>query len=241
VSEERHEQKLARWMREGKRSPELLSAATVIPVRDGSRGLEALMLRRNSKIAFGGMWVFPGGRVDPLDCDPDCPDDELTTARRAAIREAREETGLVLGPEALLPYSHWTPPPVAPRRYLTWFFLAPAPGDAVVVVDGGEIREHQWIRPAEALDRQRAGEIELAPPTWVTLHELSRPRTVAECLTLVRAREPERFETRIAVGPEGPTALWHGDAGYASGDASAAGARHRLRMRAGGWSYERST
>jgi len=239
VTEERHEQQLARWARDGERSPEPLPAATVIPIRDGIQGLEALMLRRNSKIAFGGMWVFPGGRVDAADCDPARPGDELATARRAAVREAREETGLVFGPEALLPYSHWTPPPVAPRRYLTWFFLAPAPGGAVVV-DGGEIREHRWIRPSEALERQRAGEIELAPPTWVTLYELLRPRTVAECLTAVRTREPERFETRIAVGPDGPTALWHGDAGYESGDANAAGTRHRLRMRVGGWSYERT-
>jgi len=226
-------------MKEGKRSPEPLPAATVIPVRDAEAGLEALMLRRNSKIAFGGMWVFPGGRIDPGDCDPAHPEDELATACRAAVREALEETGLAFRPEVLLPYSHWTPPAVAPRRYLTWFFLAPAPA-GTVVVDGGEIREHLWIRPAAALERQRAGEIELAPPTWVTLHELSQQQTVAECLTVVRSREPERFETRIAVGPEGPTALWHGDAGYANGDANAAGARHRLRMRADGWSYERT-
>jgi 8-oxo-dGTP pyrophosphatase MutT (NUDIX family) len=209
VTEERHEEKLARWMKHGKRSPEPLAAATVIPVRDGEQGLEALMLRRNSKIAFGGMWVFPGGR------------------------------GLRFGSDVLLPYSHWTPPPVAPRRYLTWFFLAPAPGGDVVV-DGGEIREHCWIRPADALERQGAGEIELAPPTWVTLHELAQRQSVAEGLAVIRSREPERFETRIAVEPEGPTALWHGDAGYASGDAGAAGARHRLRMRKGGWSYERT-
>ena len=39
-------------------------AATVVLLRDGAGGLETLLLRRNSRIAFGGMWVFPGGRVD---------------------------------------------------------------------------------------------------------------------------------------------------------------------------------
>ena len=29
------------------------------------------MLRRNAKIDFGGMWVFPGGRIDPEDAAAD--------------------------------------------------------------------------------------------------------------------------------------------------------------------------
>lgn len=40
-------------------------AATVIIVREAPAGLEVLMLRRTSDAAFaGGMYVFPGGRVD---------------------------------------------------------------------------------------------------------------------------------------------------------------------------------
>ncbi|MDH3682944.1 MAG: NUDIX domain-containing protein, partial [Acidimicrobiia bacterium] len=40
-------------------------AATVIPLRDGTAGLEVLVLRRDTNLAFhGGSWVFPGGRVD---------------------------------------------------------------------------------------------------------------------------------------------------------------------------------
>ena len=46
-----------------------IPAATVILLRDidGDGKPEVLMLRKNSKIAFGGMWVFPGGRIDPED------------------------------------------------------------------------------------------------------------------------------------------------------------------------------
>ncbi|MFU8817804.1 MAG: NUDIX hydrolase [Pseudomonadales bacterium] len=40
-------------------------AATVILVRDADHGYEIFMLRRTSQAAFaGGMFVFPGGRVD---------------------------------------------------------------------------------------------------------------------------------------------------------------------------------
>lgn len=89
-------------------------AATVILVRDATEGYEIFMLRRTSAAAFaGGMFVFPGGRVDG--------DDHLhlydelrvgPTAAQAAqqaalgaewrgywiagIRESFEEAGLLL-------------------------------------------------------------------------------------------------------------------------------------------------
>jgi len=239
VAKEKHEDHLARWARSGKAGAPPVKAATVIPVRDGTSGLEVLMLRRNSKIAFGGMWVFPGGRVDPSDTDPNDPSDEQATARRAAVREAREEANLDLPVELLIAYSHWTPPPVTPKRFLTWFFLAPAP-PGEITIDGGEIHEHAWMRPKDALERRDGGEIEVAPPTWVTLHELSRHESTLEALEKTRSREPERFETRIAVEPDGPTALWKGDAGWPEGDADSPGSRHRLRMHGENWTYERS-
>jgi 8-oxo-dGTP pyrophosphatase MutT (NUDIX family) len=239
MSERRHEDRLARWAKQGKAGTPPVPAATVILIRDGDSGLETLMLRRNSKIAFGGMWVFPGGRVDPADQDPAAADDDLAAARRAAVREAHEESGLVLADDALVAYSHWTPPPITPKRFLTWFFLALAP-PGIVVVDGGEIHEHSWQRPADSLARRDAGDIELAPPTWVTLYELARHTSVEDALRATRMREPERFETHIAVEANGPTAMWHGDAGWEASDASLAGGRHRLSMHSGGWRYERS-
>lgn len=45
--------------------PPAVPAATVVLLRDGARGLEALLMRRPSTMAFApGMSVFPGGRVD---------------------------------------------------------------------------------------------------------------------------------------------------------------------------------
>src|SRR6187399_186414 len=69
-------------------------AATVVLLRDGDGGLETLMLRKNSRLAFGGMWVFPGGRID--DGDRAAGADELTAAANAAVREAAEESVLAL-------------------------------------------------------------------------------------------------------------------------------------------------
>lgn len=213
-------------------------AATVVPIRDGAAGLEALLLRRNSRIAFGGMWVFPGGRVDAADAAGLSPDDDLGAARRAAVREAFEEAGLVLPPDGLVPLSHWTPPDAAPKRFITWFFVAPAPG-AAVVVDQGEIHEHAWLRPVEAFARRNALEIELAPPTWVTLEWLARHRTVAAAMAAAAAGAPERFATRIAMSAAGPLTIWAPDAAYEGGDVDAPGPRHRLHMAPAGWRYER--
>jgi 8-oxo-dGTP pyrophosphatase MutT (NUDIX family) len=239
MTKERHEERLEKWARSGKPGAQPIAAATVILLRDTEVGLETLMLRRNSKIAFGGMWVFPGGRIDEADRAGLAPDDELGAARQAAIREAQEESGLDIAGAALAPISHWTPPAVTPKRFLTWFFVASAPGTDVVI-DDGEIKDHSWMSVREALERRDRKEIELAPPTFVTLHWLGDHASVQDAIEAANAGEPEFFETRIAIDDDGPVALWHGDAGYETSDATAPGARHRLSMRKSQWSYERS-
>src|SRR6266511_3656700 len=46
-------------------------AATVALVRDGVDGVEAYLQRRPRTMGFaGGLWVFPGGRIDAADADP---------------------------------------------------------------------------------------------------------------------------------------------------------------------------
>lgn len=221
---------------------QVVAAATVVLVRDApdGDGTETLMLHRASKIAFGGMWVFPGGRVEADDADPAAPGDEIAAARRAAARECIEETGLAVAADDLAVLSHWMPPAGAPRRFSTWFFVAAAPPGAVVV-DGGEIRDHRWMRPSDALDQRDEGTIELAPPTWVTLHELAGAGSAAEVVDRVRALgEPQRFATRIGDLDGTLVTMWHGDAGYEDSDPTRDGPRHRLSMGADGWRYERT-
>jgi 8-oxo-dGTP pyrophosphatase MutT (NUDIX family) len=47
------------------------AAATVVLLRDGRDGPEAYLQRRPARMGFaGGLWVFPGGRVDEADADP---------------------------------------------------------------------------------------------------------------------------------------------------------------------------
>lgn len=79
-----------------------IPAATVLLLRD-EPAFEVLMIKRHDDVGFaGGAMVFPGGRVDPGDRDPawidhaDGLDPALAASQIAAIREAFEETGVLL-------------------------------------------------------------------------------------------------------------------------------------------------
>jgi 8-oxo-dGTP pyrophosphatase MutT (NUDIX family) len=225
----------------GADSPPAVPAATVILLRDDpdpDQTLEVLLVRRNADLVFaGGMWVFPGGRVDAGDRRPEDDSEGLAAARRAGAREVAEEAGLTVDPDTLVMFSHWTPPPGTRKRFATWFFVAAAPVGAVTV-DGGEIHAFQWCGPRRMLQRHRDAEVELAPPTWITLAQILEYPDTASVLRAAGAREPGVFVTRIVSGDDGAVALYDGDAGYADGDARRAGGRHRLNMTKSGWSYQ---
>jgi 8-oxo-dGTP pyrophosphatase MutT (NUDIX family) len=217
----------------------VVDAATVVVLRAGPEGagIEVLMLHKHTGHAFGGMWVFPGGRVDPDDGAADSSGVER--ARHAAAREAAEEAGLVVSADDLVPFAHWTPPPEAPRRFATWFFVAEARDVREIVVDGGEIKDHAWVSPAEALERHSRREIDLAIPTWVTLHGLQEFESTVAVLDAARAGAVTYYATRIAHVDGDLVAMWEGDAGYETSDPALPGARHRLRMAADApWDYE---
>ena len=99
-------------------------AATVVLLRDGDNGVEAYLLRRLSSMTFaGGMYVFPGGSVDPRDGDADIawqgppPEEwagplsaEVRLARAlvaAAVRETFEEAGVLLASPVTADADHW--------------------------------------------------------------------------------------------------------------------------------------
>jgi 8-oxo-dGTP pyrophosphatase MutT (NUDIX family) len=224
-------------------------AATVLLLRDGALGLEILLMQRASQLAFhGGAWAFPGGRVDPGDL---CGADALAAARGAAVRETYEESGLVIAPEQLARFSHWTTPPGRTRRFATWFFLARAPTDREVVVDGVEMHAHQWLGPLAALAAHARGELELPPPTFVSLSVLARwaerapgggtrACTADELLAFVHTQQPAMFVPRLRASPAGEVALYHGDAAYDGGELDLHGPRHRLLRGPDGYRYEQS-
>ena len=211
-------------------------AATVVLLRDAPDGLETLLIQRGRKLVFfGGAWVFPGGRVD--DGDREGAEDDLAAARIAAVRETREEAGLVISAEDLMPFSHWTTPHGPPRRFATWFFLARATQDGVQV-DGEETLAHRWMSPEAAIDARASGEVEIPPPTFASLVKIRTSRDVRSAFDSARSEGVIRYEPRIRNIAGGTLSLYAGDIAYAGGDLERPGPRRRMYRVESGWRYE---
>lgn len=209
-------------------------------------GLEVFMVERPGAAAFGGLHVFPGGKVDPADsvdaahCQGMEDAGASVTLRLpkdglaywvAAIRESFEEAGVMLGRiddafvdfsnpvadarfqahrRALVAgelrmaeicerermvlatdhvhyFSHWITPEGAPARFDTRFFLATMPENQSASLHSDELADGLWISPAEALDRQRAGQWRMIHPTLVTLGSLAAYDSIDSLVRDVRA------------------------------------------------------
>ncbi len=81
--------------------------------------------------------------------------------------------GLRLALDRMTYFAHWITQLGAPRRFTTRFFAAVAPNGQTASHDTTETIHHLWIRPAEALARQRGGEMKMAFATIRTLETLA--------------------------------------------------------------------
>jgi len=215
----------------------LIPASTVIPIRDSAQGMEVLMIKRNTRLSFAeGMWVFPGGKVEEADRVESSTDNE--SAKIAACRECFEESGLDIGQADLTYYSHWLPPIEAPKRFSTWFFIARAP-QGTITVDDGEITDYAWWTADEALEKAHSNLIEILPPTWMTLFDLSQFKSVAETIKSVSSRGPRAYATQMVRTSEGLAAVWEGDSDYKSYSSESTGL-HRLIMTESVWKFQLS-
>lgn len=209
----------------------ILPAATVVLLRDGEAGLEALLVQRSKAVKhMGGMWVFPGGKVDEADYEQDR--NEYSAAVNAAIRETAEEAGLVIEPGQLVYQSHWTTPTGAKKRFATWFFLAILKDDQSVTVDGGEIANHRWVRPDIALGEasDETCELRLMPPTYVSLVDIVEYENCDQAREAIGARSAIIYAPNMVPVEDGMCFLYTGDAGYENGVPETLGPRHRCHM-----------
>ena len=175
-------------------------AASVVLLRATGSGVETYLLHRHARMAFAAsMVVFPGGGLDPADRSADDP------IRRCAIRETDEETGVRLDPVALLPWAHWVTPEIELRRYDTYFFLAELPEGQQADDRSGETDRAQWSTPGAALAAERAGEIDLMPPTLAILLELSELGSLAAIRQSTTERVVERVLPQVVEAADG----WH--------------------------------
>jgi 8-oxo-dGTP pyrophosphatase MutT (NUDIX family) len=164
-------------------------ASGIVLLRRGGkhseRALEVLLLKRSEEAKFmPGVWVFPGGSVDPEDGEGE------QGHRACAMRELAEEASIELeAGEELVLFSRWITPEVVSTRFDAWFFLALAPAHTPPKADGVETTEATWFRPAQALEAQAAGELSLSFPTINQLRWLQDFHTSDEALAAYRGRD----------------------------------------------------
>lgn len=151
-----------------------------------------------------GVWVFPGGAIEPGEDPASC-----------AARELAEEAGIELAdPGELLLWSRWITPEVVPVRFDTHFLVALAPPHSPPRPDGTEVSEASWFEPRAALDAERAGEIELVFPTVKTLESLLAFATADEVIAAARERTVDPILPRVVGTREQHRILLPGDPGY---------------------------
>lgn len=220
------------------RVSEALPAATAVVVRQSGSGREVLLLKRSDQLKhMPGLWVFPGGKVEPTDAG----EGELEQARHGAVRELEEESGIVLSPSALQPFSYWLTPTVVKRRFSTWFFLAEVSSDTVVTVDGSEIVEYQWWPAARAIDAHQTGELPMTPPTLVSLYDIHNWQGSDVLPADAVNPTPPVFFPRVVREGDTMTFLYEGDVAYDTGDLALTGPQHRTTGQGGIFSYQPST
>jgi 8-oxo-dGTP pyrophosphatase MutT (NUDIX family) len=205
-------------------------AASVIVLRDGTRGPEVFLLRRHRGASFmASSYVFPGGASEPGEDarttavrelfeeagvlfakDAGAAAETLQVASQEALRkrvlagnpavEVLRLAGLVFTPDVLVPWSHWITPSIEAKRFSARFFVAALPAGQEPHFDETETVDQTWVSPREAL--KRAGELQLPPPQIRTCWELGEHASIDAILAAGRARgdEPHPIMPRLAPG-----------------------------------------
>ncbi|MFL5775982.1 MAG: MBL fold metallo-hydrolase [Chloroflexota bacterium] len=118
-----------------------------------------------------------GASIDPA---------ELAGARRALVFEETTLPAVVaalelnLRSDLLTPIARWTTPPIMPRRFDTWFFVAELPRGVEPTFITEEVAEHRWLTARAALDAMAAGELSMWVPTAATLQQLAHATGIDE-------------------------------------------------------------
>ncbi len=179
--------------------------------KHAERALEVLLLKRTEEAKFmPGVWVFPGGAVDPGTATDEAG------YRACAVRELAEEAGIELAEaEELVLFSRWITPEVVSRRFDAWFFLALAPAHTPPAAGRG--RDHRGAAGSSRGRRSKshaAGELALAFPTVKQLESLLPHRTAEEAIAAHRDREVEPILPKVIGTPEEHRVVLPGDPDY---------------------------
>jgi 8-oxo-dGTP pyrophosphatase MutT (NUDIX family) len=113
--------------------------------------------------------------------------------------------------------SHWITPVGEPRRFDTRFFVARAPEAQEPLHDDHETIASLWLRPADALDRQASGELQMITPTLKNLEFLTASSSVDGIMAAAAAiTNPPTIRPQLRVVGDLRMDVLPGEEGYES-------------------------
>ncbi|HUF17891.1 MAG TPA: NUDIX hydrolase [Thermoanaerobaculia bacterium] len=197
-------------------------AASTIVLRGDPFEVLLIRRSENSRFAPGAWVFPGGAVEDDDRASTIAERDETMALRICAVRELFEETGILPGRNAedlrrfrrellgrrtkfedlypdgwpvfdeLVWTARWITPVGVPKRFDTWFFLLSVDEGTVAESENSECVETLWIRPEEALRRERAEKLSLLFPTIKNLEAIA---TAASSSALLDSRRHAQIRT----------------------------------------------
>lgn len=137
---------------------------------------------------------------------------------QVTMADMAEAEGLELALDLMVPFAHWITPPHMPKRFDTFFLLAPAPVDQVAEHDGRESVDSVWIRPEDAIADAEAERRTVIFPTRMNLMKLARSATVGEALARARSQPVVPVLPTVERVPGGRIMRIPAEAGYGASE-----------------------
>jgi recombination protein RecT len=110
--------------------------------------------------------------------------------RKAPFAAQCADRGLTLAADTVFVLAHWITDRDLPRRFDVPFLVARMPDGQEPVADEAEQFEPVWVRPADALERHKAGNFFLIFPTIRTLERLVHFKSVDDVLAACASEQP---------------------------------------------------
>jgi 8-oxo-dGTP pyrophosphatase MutT (NUDIX family) len=149
---------------------------------------------------------------------------DFAVARRCLAKGAMSLTDLAVRQDLVIPldrlgyFAHWITPYIEERRYDTRFFVVLAPANQTPVHGDRETTDSAWMTPEAVLERNREGDLMLAPPTLQTLEQLANFGSADDVLEFARSFDPPTVLPHIEADGGKVTLYLPGDPDYPADD-----------------------
>lgn len=231
----------AAWATRCAETPTAAARRLGLPPDEGPFALALLVAAARETFEEAGLLLARPRTGGPL-VRFDAPE---TMARFAAHREALQTEAARFGPlldaenltlatDALVYLARWITPAVEPKRFDTRFFAARAPEGQIGTHDATETTASTWTSAADALAAYAEGALQLAPPTYRILLELSALRGTDAVLGLRGGAQPVTHAPLFDSTSGELTLLLPGDEAFDG----PAGQRNRITLRGERWVSE---